>query len=438
MNKAAMTRWIVVLAWSLGVLSPFVWAQGGWPEDPSDPQTSDCGNQPPDEEDPSPGDGNDCWEYKESDGWVRLFECIEEIECPEVECDPVPDEGCACLKVGDSATFSFTMPDWTVTEGQKTTEPDNPDCGDATEEDIVPGEEDSWEVTGGGNVASVSPQSGSGDADFTVTALSEGCASFTVTWKFTLSMEEDCPKEFSEGGPSVSVCVVDPNPSKSAPRGVASRAAKGGGDCEVEEVDIVFGNGGAIPPTISLNSTCTKECKEDEQDCTNYKLVAKAEMADAPVLTVATKIQYNAPSPFPPHLLTGTSCDRDPDRIKESKEHEQKHCEGYMAGVKAVIAFVEGHALNNKVYGSCDECQEKAKILIDEAKALWEQLLESEMNHNTFAGQDRPCSYNGDALDGETPCETDKRKCGTYDPNNPRDKGYANPKWEGVDQGPCK
>ena len=61
------------------------------------------------------------------------------------------------------------------------------------------------------------------------------------------------------------------------------------------------------------------------------------------------------------------------------------------------------------------------------------------MNHNMFAGQDRPCNYfTGEKLPGETPCETDKRKCGKYDPKT--DKSYRKPTWndDNVKQEPCK
>lgn len=79
---------------------------GEWPQEPP-VAADDCGVAQPEKEDPSPGDSTECWEYKNSDGWVRLFDCVEELSCPTVENEPVPGEGCACLKIGDSDSFSF-------------------------------------------------------------------------------------------------------------------------------------------------------------------------------------------------------------------------------------------------------------------------------------------------------------------------------------------
>lgn len=443
MNKAVRIGWMLLMAWSFYIFTENVtWAQGGWPQAPSNnmPAQTTCGDPPPDKEDPSPGDSTECWKYKHSDGWIRLFNCVETlVECPDVTCTPVPGEGCACLLIGDSETFSFAMPTWDVSTGRKEIKPDNPACGDATDVNFTASKSNSWEVTGGGSVATAYPQSGSGDANFSITALSEGCTSFAVTWKCNLTMSENCPKVFSEPGPFVHVCVMDINPPVSSHRRVSSLAAKGSGDCDVKEVNgVVPGNGGAIPPTLSLVSTCTEECGADEKDCTKHRLVVKADMANPPVLKAGTKLYEKVPSFLIPGTFRYEYCDRDPDRIKESKKHEEQHCEGYMAGVKAVKEFVDGHDLNNKIYEDCATCQAKAKVIIDEAKTLWETKLEYEMNHNTFSGMERPCVHPKDAQPGETPCDTDKRKCGTYDPTNPDDKGYEKPDWSNnVKQDPC-
>ena len=441
MDKAVRTGGMILVAWII-YIEPSAWAQSGWPQPPSSnmPVQLTCGDPPPVITDPSPGDTTECWEYVPSSGWTRLFNCVEHlIECPDVTCNPVPGEGCACLLIGDSETFSFAKPTWDVGTGRKEIKPDNPNCGDATEVDFTASKANSWEVTGGAGVVDVSPHRGNGDAVFTATAIAVGNADLAVTWRLNLTMNENCPKDFTEAGPTVCVTVIDPNSPASSHRRISSLAAKGSGDCDVKEVnDVVPGNGGAIPPTLSIVSTCTKECGDDEKDCTKYRLVVKADVAKPPELKVGTKLYEKVPSFFISGTFRYEYCDRDPDRIKESKKHEEKHCEGYMAAVKAVKEFVDGHGLNNKIYADCATCQAKAKDIIGEAKTLWETKLEYEMNHNTFKGTDRPCIHPKDAQPGETPCDTDKRKCGTYDPTNPDDMAYEKPDWSNnVKQNVC-
>ena len=79
-------------------------------------------------------------------------------------------------------------------------------------------EEDSWEVSGGEDVVTVSPRKGNGDAEFTATAIAVGEAALAVTWRMTLTMDENCPKEFSEPGPTASVGVYEKYEAPDPPR----------------------------------------------------------------------------------------------------------------------------------------------------------------------------------------------------------------------------
>jgi hypothetical protein len=382
----------------LGFMARDGWAQDSWPEDPSDdaPFRPECGNPPPEMEDPSPGDGNDCWEYTESDGWAQLFECIEEIiECPAVDCEPVPGEGCACLLIGDSESFSFAMPSWTVEPGRKEIKPDNPDCGDAEEKEITPGADDSWVVTGGEGVVAVAPRSGSGDADFTVTAVAEGCAELVVTWRLTLSMEEDCQKEFTEEGPAVSVCVIDPTPPDPARRGMTARAADGG-DCDVRKVGYKGGWLGRIePPKIRITVECEKKCQAGE-DCQLYSPHVLIEMTKPGIITVETERRTIS---WPPDY-----CDRTQAAIDRTTAHEQTHCRLFN---KAFAKLKQDFEAENgkRPAKPCADCEAAARALMEAAKAAWEAAVDAASNHGNpdIQGTPRQCRF----MDDKKPCATE-------------------------------
>ncbi|MGI6599052.1 MAG: hypothetical protein ACOX3F_05035 [Kiritimatiellia bacterium] len=395
MRRAIIAGWIVTGVVLLGFMARDGWAQDSWPEDPSDdaPFRPECGNPPPEMEDPSPGDGNDCWEYTESDGWAQLFECIEEIiECPAVDCEPVPGEGCACLLIGDSESFSFAMPSWTVEPGRKEIKPDNPDCGEAEEKEITPGADDSWVVTGGEGVVAVAPRSGSGDADFTVTAVAAGCAELVVTWRMSLSMEEDCQKEFTEEGPRVEVCVIEQTGSGTASKKTMSRTSTTiSGDCEVTHMDYVTGQGLTSPPLIEITVTCVQRCDNDEQDCNKYSPNILIIMLEDPRIKVATRRRIG-------------DCDRNPAAIARTEAHEQIHCSEYNKGFDAFKAAMEADNGKREVT-DCAGCEDNARKLLEKAKEAWETAVNAASSHgNTnIVGTAHQCRF----MDRQNPCATE-------------------------------
>lgn len=377
MKAAVNAGWMVLLVWSIGWLGAPAWAQDGWPEDPPGDALfrPDCGDPPPEVDDPSPGDGNDCWEYRESEGWVQMFECIEEIiECPEVTCEPVPSEGCACLKIGDSETFTFTKPKWTVGPGLKEIKPDNPDCGDAREVEFHAKEEDSWEVSGGEDVVTVSPRKGNGDAEFTATAIAVGEAALAVTWRMTLTMDENCPKEFSEPGPTASVGVYEkyeaPDPPRKYPDPeyveglIAGRdGGEGFGDNHV-----YFGH----------NIHCVPLC---EEPCSLCRLEGTFGIYN-PSIRVVSCIDVTVDGCI--SAPRGSCKPRSEDRKAESLAHEQKHLDLW--------------------YDFLDEWNEKVEnmdpFVCDEANNKIEELLDdfTEAKNAMSARQGSHCpDFDGDA-----------------------------------------
>ena len=323
---------------------------GEWPQEPP-VAADDCGVAQPEKEDPSPGDSTECWEYKNSDGWVRLFDCVEELSCPTVENEPVPGEGCACLKIGDGDSFSFTMPTWTIKAGKKTKGPDNPNCGDTVETPIEPEGSDSWVVTGGGSAASASPLSGSGDAAFTVTGLDEGSTSFAVTWKYTLSMEEDCPKEFTVPGPVVTVDVYKPYIVPPTPRNPPPPeyvfppllAPDGSADA------------GQIQYSISHNLHCAKICSPP--DCEKYRIEGKFHIEITAIKIVKC---YTVKADGCPHVK-GTCVSRSSYNMDLTHQHELKHAELWYDFIdewnREVSALGE--------FNSCDDAQAALNIMMN-------------------------------------------------------------------------
>ena len=397
MNKAVRTGGMILVAWSI-YMEPAAWAQSGWPQPPSSnvPVQLTCGDPPPVKEDPSPGDSTECWRYKHSDGWTRLFNCVQVTNCPTAIAQGGDGSGCACLQNnGETQTFTFPMPTWTIQPGSIANGPDNPNCGDPDMIPIVSVGIDSWtnvvdSYTGNPPtmyrpVVSVDPRTGSGDATFTVRAVRPGDRSIQVIWNYDLSMSpgSNCPSHFTKMGPIVDVCVW-------RYAMIAFPETKGCPKLYPNDRAPMFGH---TPDPVLADTLMSLPVCTGRGNCNKWRIAGGAYLDLSP--------GYYATTLF----VWGTNCQqgvgswvpRTTQAIERTQEHEMKHCSAARQDIQEINDTIVKPALV-KVFSTQQLCDDEITALRGKISTEWATRYKNNQLHFHHVGDSK---YENDACGNE-------------------------------------
>jgi hypothetical protein len=380
MRRAIIAGWIVTGVVLLGLVVRDGRAQASWPEDPSDdaPFRPECGNPPPEMEDPSPGDGNDCWEYTESDGWARLFNCIYTTNCPAATATGGQQGDCACLNIDprENKRISINGPYWDVQAGSVVVQPDIAGCGDPDTTPIDPVENPWWEAESDDpSVAIVSPEMGVGhNADFTVYAATDpGGCNIQITWNLGLEMDgiTTCPTNISQAGPTVDTTVF-----------VVTTDFPETGDCpEMARVEFSTQGFGKTPePTLLFTLEPLLLC-ENSSDCERWRITGGAylELGQGWYRTHNKVMADNCPQP------KGTLVLRSIAAVARTVAHELKHCEKAREDVADINNTIVGSAVMT-IYSSRNECRREINELKVKIQREWKKRWGRNESHCYHVG----------------------------------------------------
>ena len=398
MNKVVRTAWMILMAWSIYIyIAPAAWAQGGWPQPPSNniPVQPTCGVSPPEKEDPSPGDSTECWKYKHSDGWTRLFSCVRVTNCPTATAQGGDGAGCACLQNnGETKTFTFPMPTWTIQPGSITNGPDNPNCGDPDTTPIVTVGIDSWtnEVDSFSGTppiiyrpsVEVNPRAGSGDATFTVKGRRTGDQSVQVIWHYDLSMSPgtNCPSLFTKMGPIVDVSVwsvyTDFPETKSCPNLYPNDKANMFGHTPEPKLKKTL-----MPLTLCNGSG----------GCNKWRITGGAYLDLSPGYYATTLFVWGTNCP----QERGSWVSRTTQAIARTQEHEMKHCTVARKDITEINDTIVRPSLA-KVFSTQQECDDEIITLWGKISTEWANRYEKNQLHYHHVGCPK---YENDACGNE-------------------------------------
>ncbi len=367
MRNAVLVGIMIV---SLAGFNQEIRAQGSWTPGPPGgiPIQPPCGEPTPNIQEPSPGDSTPCWEYKWSDGWVKLFECVRVTNCPSVSSEGGEGTGCACLRIGESANFTFAMPTWTVKPGAITNGPDNPDCGDPDVTPIEPTGLAWWtnEIEYASSlsraivrpVVTVEPRSGNGDAVFDITGQRAGECSVKVTWHYDLGMDSliKCPSNFSIQGPIVDVCVYriykDVPETKSCPELIP-----------IEYSDEGFGK---VPEPELKDTLRPLQVCDQGGECEKWRITGGAylELKEGWYRTNNKVISPDCSQQI------GTLVPRTTAEIERTVDHEKHHCDKHRENIDDINDDYVIPAIQI-LYTTPGECKKAIRDLRTKIKDEW-------------------------------------------------------------------